>query len=554
MKTNDIFNIIQTIERIFYDLVLIRSDTGTLLERDIEKYLYEVVSNMEYFRKKPELCGLYNLESDHLGRSVVWGLVKGKGNKTIILMHHHDVVDAFDYGILLEYAYNPLKLHSVLRDKDIHDEVNEDLNSGEWIFGRGTADMKAGAAIQVALLEKYAYEKDFEGNILLLSVPDEESFSIGMREAVNLLVELKEKFDLEYKILINSEPHERKEKNTGLLYEGSVGKLMPVIYVRGKKSHVRDAFDGLNPITLLSEIAKRIDLNPDFQDVVGDEISPPPSFVYFRDRKECYDASIPQSAAGYFNILCLNTSPKDILSMLKEICEESFDSALYRINDNYKRSMAKIKGNITNLPWKSNVKLFTEIYEEAVGESGDSFIKDYNSTIERVMKDYQLGKINMQEGTILLIEKTLEYIKDLSPMVIIAFSPPYYPYVTNRDIKDLPNKVSKLSEELNKYSTQNWNERYEKRNYFMGISDMSYTVLIDSEEVTPYIAPNMPLWGNVYSIPFESMKKLSIPVINIGPWGKDLHKFTERVYKKDLFERTPKLIKHAIDYLLREKC
>ena len=27
--------------------------------------------------------------------------------------------------------------------------------------------------------------------------------------------------------------------------------------------------------------------------------------------------------------------------------------------------------------------------------------------------------------------------------------------------------------------------------------------------------------------------------INIGPWGKDFHKLTERVYKEDLYERTP---------------
>jgi arginine utilization protein RocB len=46
------------------------------------------------------------------------------------------------------------------------------------------------------------------------------------------------------------------------------------------------------------------------------------------------------------------------------------------------------------------------------------------------------------------------------------------------------------------------------------------------------------------------MEALSVPVINIGPWGKDLHKFTERVFKADLFERTPALLEAAIDYLL----
>ena len=38
--------------------------------------------------------------------------------------------------------------------------------------------------------------------------------------------------------------------------------------------------------------------------------------------------------------------------------------------------------------------------------------------------------------------------------------------------------------------------------------------------------------------------------INIGPWGKDFHKLTERVYKEDLYVRTPKILDHAVKILL----
>ena len=37
----------------------------------------------------------------------------------------------------------------------------------------------------------------------------------------------------------------------------------------------------------------------------------------------------------------------------------------------------------------------------------------------------------------------------------------------------------------------------------------------------------------------------------IGPWGKDFHKPTERVYKEDLYMRTPKILGVAITELLR---
>ena len=97
-----------------------------------------------------------------------------------------------------------------------------------------------------------------------------------------------------------------------------------------------------------------------------------------------------------------------------------------------------------------------------------------------------------------------------------------------------------------------WQETYRKKNYMMGITDLSYAALQNSDDIVPSIGPNMPLWQKTYDIPFAGMEALSVPVINIGPWGKDLHKFTERVYKPDLCERTPVLLECAIDYVLGE--
>jgi arginine utilization protein RocB len=60
----------------------------------------------------------------------------------------------------------------------------------------------------------------------------------------------------------------------------------------------------------------------------------------------------------------------------------------------------------------------------------------------------------------------------------------------------------------------------------------------------------MPLWDHLYSINFEGLKNLNIPVMNVGPWGKDLHKLTERVNLKDLKNHTPKLIMDIIENVL----
>ncbi|MCB2295471.1 M20/M25/M40 family metallo-hydrolase [Clostridium algoriphilum] len=538
------------IKEILIDLISVQSDTGTPLEKDIENYLYSWLQNLEYFQKNATNFGSYPLKNDPLERSVVWGLIKGNGRKTVILLNHHDVVDSNDYQTLKEYAYRPDILEEMLKNVELTEDVNDDLTSGEWIFARGAADMKAGVAIQLSLIEQFSEKQNIIGNILFVSVADEESLSLGMRQSVELLEKIKNKFDLEYTILIDSEPHQKTENNEGVFHTGSVGKLMPVVYVRGKKTHIGDIFQGFNPILLLSQIVNATELNSDFSDIVEDEISPPPSWTFFRDGKKFYDASIPESAGGYFSILTLKRTPNIILEQLIEISKNAFENVIDQMNSNYSRYLRKINKNQQNLPWKSNVKTFAQIYNDAIEQSGDEFLKDYRLTIGKLRTDIKNNTITIPESSLAIIGKTLEYISDKTPMVVIAFSPPYYPHVSINDLKRLDKSVTEIDKVIIQIASEVCNETYIKKNYFMGISDMSYSALNESEKIIPHIQYNMPLWKHMYDIPFETIKRLNIPSINIGPYGKDLHKFTERVLEKDVIRQTPQIIASVINHVL----
>ncbi|MTI47444.1 MAG: M20/M25/M40 family metallo-hydrolase [Firmicutes bacterium] len=547
-------NLCSNIKDNLLNLVSIKSDTGTRLERKIEFFIHDQLSRINYYKENTELYGAYKLEKDHLERAIVWSLVKGEGKDTVILLHHHDAVDADDYRQLSKFAYDPDALSNELKKLSLSEEVRKDLEGNEWIFGRGTADMKAGAAIQLSLIEKYSKKTNFNGNILLLSVPDEENLSLGMREAVKLLNKLKKSFNLEYKLLINSEPHGRREDEIATLYEGSAGKVTPLIYVRGKQTHILDVFQGINPIALLSEVIKRSEMNLDFVDKVGKEQSPPPAWINTRDRKIAYDISIPQAAGGYLNVITLNSSPKEVINKIKNICESSFSEAIEIIREKYKKYESLVEKDIVDMkiPWKVNVKDFSEVYKQAYNKYGNVFIEDYKRAMDEVKRKIENNDINMQEGTFELIEKTLEYIDDFSPIMVIAVSPPYYPNVSNITMENLSEMVLNLNQEISKYSKEKWNISYEKQNYFMGISDMSYVSLSDSMEDVSSIGDNMPLWDNIYSIDFKGIKSLNIPVMNIGPWGKDIHKFSERVFKKDVYERVPELIEFTIKKILNQ--
>ena len=199
------------------------------------------------------------------------------------------------------------------------------------------------------------------------------------------------------------------------------------------------------------------------------------------------------------------------------------------------------------------LKTFSQIYKAAIEQSGDEFLVDYRLTIDKLKIDIKNNIICIPESNLAIIGKTLEYIADKTPMVVIAFSPPYYPHVSINDFEKLDKRISDIEKVVVRIADEVCDETYHKRNYFMGISDMSYAALNESEKIIPHIQANMPLWKNMYDIPFEVMKKLAIPSINIGPCGKDLHKFTERVLERDVIKQTPKLILGVIKHILRDE-
>ncbi|UCF90020.1 MAG: M20/M25/M40 family metallo-hydrolase [Desulfobacterales bacterium] len=540
------------IENLMLELVAIRSDTGTRWEKEVEAYLFKWLGRCDYFRQNPNLYGQYALSQDPLDRTVVWGLLKGKGDQTVILMHHHDVVDAYDYGNLSRWAYAPEALSQALAEVALTEEVRADLAGGEWLFGRGTADMKGGAAIQLVLLEDLSRQRSLKGNVLLLSLPDEESLSVGMRGCLHLLIDLQQKFNLQYKMLINSEPHFRDADGQGIFYEGSAGKVLPVIYVRGQKTHIGQIYQGFNPVLLLSEIVLQTELNTDFSDRVRGEVAPPPSWSYFRDRKEAYDASIPGSAGGYLSLISLKQTPRALIQQLKNSCEVAISRVIAKIHASY---TAHSRNNLAqgSLPsWRVNVKTFAELYAEAAHDAHEAFVEDYARTVDKISAEVRQERLNAPEATFRMIEKTLSYVADLAPVVVIALAPPYYPPINNGDFQSLPKRVRKVGEHLIRLAADRWGEAYKRLNYMIGITDMSYAALQNGENIVPYIGPNMPLWQKTYEIPFAAMEALAIPVINIGPWGKDCHKFTERVLKRDLVARTPLLLERAVQYLLAE--
>jgi len=540
------------IEDIFYSLVKIRTDTNTIYEKNIESFYNSFFQNIEYFKKKNDYYGFYPIDKDPLGRNIFWALVKGSGSDTIIFINHYDVVDVEDFKILKNYAFSPEEVEKKLLmiREELPEEAREDLDSGQYIFGRGTADMKAGIAIQLALLKRYSELENLHGNILFLSVPDEENLSAGMRGAIELLDELNNRFDLKYILTINSEPHQRVKKDTGVISEGSVGKIMPFIYVRGYLSHAGKVFEGFNPVSLLSRIVSKTELNLGLSDFIENEASPPPTWLHFKDSKNHYDVSMPLGAYGYMSIQNLNRDPVMVIDDIKKICMEAFSELIEYMNASYEKYCRNIKRAYNPLAWQPKVVTYKELYDEAYANYGDAFVNSYKCALKEAKSKVASGQKSMADVNLYLVERIFDFIDDLNPRVVIGLAPPYYPNVSNINIENLDTRIKRLSEDIIRYAMEKFNQPYEREYFFTGISDLSYTYIKNGEEVAESLKGNMPLYGSIYSIPLDKIEKYSMPCINIGPWGKDFHKLTERVLKEDLFYRTPSILNYVISSLL----
>lgn len=541
---------------LFLSYVAVNSESGTAKEKLAAEFVVSALRGLPYFIKHPRLLALEPVPGDHLQRSIAWALAKGKGSRTVVLIHHLDVVEVEDFGLFKHLAFDPAALEKALAEdpSGLDADARADLASGRWAFGRGSADMKAGGAIQLSALAACTEAENMPGNVLLLAVPDEERLSAGMRAASTLLSTLRERHCLEYVLMINSEPHQRKVSDKGLLSGGSIGKMLPFVYARGILAHAGKSYEGFNPLALLGDIISRSEMCPGLTDIDerSGESAPPPTWLMARDGKAAYDVSMPLGAFGCLSVLFLRSGPRQVLDSLLEISRECAAAVASRVNDSIDRYRAAAGRSDARCKWAPVVQSFSEFIEGARKADPGRFDRYYDEALIRVRGMLRDGSASYAGATRDLIEAIFLYCPIDQPRVIVGLVPPYYPSVSYRDRSGFESIIKELAAELNEYSKDRFAQDYELESYFTGISDLSYSSLgsMEALDLEKCMDGHMPLYGESYAIPFADIERSAMPCINIGPWGKDFHKLSERVLKEDAFSRTPALVLRAIEYAL----
>lgn len=539
-----------TVRRIALELTAMESVVGTPGERRITDAIKERLHAMPWFKDHPESIITAPLEGDPLKREAVLVLLKGAGDpdarETVVLIGHTDTVGVEDYGTLKPWSTQPALLATALKEMPLPKKVEEDLASGDYLFGRGLLDMKTGVAAILTLLQEAATHRSaLKGHVLAAFVPDEEGGSKGMLAAVSALAALQRKENLELLAMLDTDytSPRHPEDPCRYLYAGTVGKIMPAFYVTGKETHVGDPFGGLDAAALSAAILEEIDLNPAYADDALGEVAVPPIALRLQDLKEAYSVQSLREAWLYFSVATHRRTPDQVLAEMARGARIATDRVLHRLEAHH-RAWQRLQQKPENpRRWPSlRIRTYEELHREVAARMPD-LPWHMDAFLETLRKSPDLEE---REAALAMVRELTRLHPDKSPAVVVFFTPPYYPHIAVGE--DAP-KSKALLTALSSLGTEADGHPLVLKRFYPFISDLSYAAA-PPMEAKEALVRNMPGFGVTYTLPLSDMEALSLPVANIGPYGHDAHQFTERLDTCYGFKVFPELLLGTVMRLL----
>lgn len=532
-------------------LTEVGSIVGSSDERNATRKLMERFEAMDYFKEHPEDLFYIDVPEDPLKRNSVVALVRGKkgvSKRTVVLIGHTDTVGTSDYGEIEALATQPHQLPEKLSQVSLPEEARRDLESGDYLFGRGLFDMKSGVSILVHVLEDFARKADeLQGNIIFAGVCDEEGGSAGMLSVVPELVRRMEREGLDYRAVIDTDYSAPRFEGdeTRYIYVGTVGKLMPSFFVVGSETHAGDPYKGIDPNQISSAIMEEMNLAMAYADEAEGEVTVPPVSLRQKDLKPEYSVQTAKTAYVYFNFSTHSSTPDEMMTRIKAGAHRAFKKTIDALKAEFAVYSQRSGFSHYELPWKERVLSYRELYEAVKKERGEEVDQRLEALEAKLLKE---AGTDEREHALRMVELLHSMWSDKDPVVIAYYSPPYYPHIY---VKGESEKERELLDAV-AAAQKNCQSSYtiKMRKFYPYISDLSYAAAPREAGAVESLRDNMPGFGKKYKLPLEDMQKLNLPVVNIGPFGKDAHKFTERVQVDYSFEVVPGLVRDTILHLL----
>lgn len=486
-------------------------------------------------------------EGDALKRRAVFALLRAphKTKRTIILTGHFDVVDTANCGELADATFDLEKYTSLLKKTSMEEQTRAELESGNWLFGRGSMDMKAGLALFMASMEKWAEDPGLKVNLLFWAVPDEEANSAGMIGSLRTFVEICEKENLQPVAALTGEPcfwtnGSKDQPAVRPYYTGTTGKMMPFFYAFGKSAHINDYLEGFSSALLISEIVSLGEADCSLYEGQGLDLLAPPVCLGLEIHRRGYSVTVPDEASAYFNVVSAQRNPQDVLRWATLVAAKASGKARDKLNKAVMFALDK-GADFPDIP-EVNVLPFRLLVKKAQEKLQDSFESEREAFFASLPKETDAREAALAECSWLFKHSGLP-----RPTVIVGFLPPYYPARINRAKSPEERKLKEVMEELvAQAQALSADGAVKLHQVFGGISDLSFLGFAQLQEGAKQIKNDMAGWGNIFSLPTDLKSTLDIPVANMGPAGKDAHQATERLELEYSLKIAPKLLSEAI--------
>lgn len=525
-------------------------------ESAVAQYVYDYFAGLDYFKEHPDYIKKFQTKDDFVCRHSTYAFVKGtkgKSNKTVILIGHIDTVGVDDYTPIQEYAFKTEELPQKLKESfDLSQEVLDDIESGEYMFGRGALDMKSGVAGHMYLIKYFSeHPEELDGNILQIAECDEEDNSKGIITALDELVELKKREGFEYIACINADYSTNYSPGDEhrYIYYGSIGKLLPCFVAFGKEAHVGQAFSAFDPNLLIAEVTRNMSLNTDLCDIAQGEVAIPPISLKQTDTKVGYTVQTALTAFSYYNYFTHGLGPGEVLQKCIDIGKKSFVDVIEYLNAQYRRFCELSKVDFTALPWAPRVYSWDEFYSELAEKHGKKFTESLDAYARKLNEEDPT--LDMRLFSLKVAEEAWKWHEDKSPALVVFFGSVYSARIemtrkTEKE-RDLLDAVESAVEKVRPES-----ERLIKtRMFYPYISDSSFMAVCDELSSVQAIESNMPAWNHKYVHKTDKILEINVPVVNIGTFGRDGHMLTERVDMKQTFRNVPNITYETIVELLK---
>ena len=516
------------------ELVKIPSVTESAAESAPGLYIKERLEKLSYFRERPQNLQWIDTPLEGAAeklRSLVVRVDAARTTKrTLLLIGHYDVVDIACYGDLIAHAFDA-------------DWLNKYFEAGgDDLYGRGTMDMKCGVALEIDLIEEFAADRSkFDVNLVFAFVGDEENSSAGMRGVLPALASM-QKEGLEFLAALNTEPGEAGHSGLvgPMVYLGTLGKLMPSFYVRGRDAHVGNYYDGYSAILAAARIVAHAEGNPNLADPLNGVSQPSWMCIDIRSLRDVYSVTVADRACAYFNCFTTRNTPADVMEQMKFIASTALEETTRQLAASYRSLRESGYEGGAFLPPAVRVLTLAELTEAARKKVGPAFDNELKLFIESIPPG------DMRARGI----KAVDHIADLSglegPYAVCFFLPPWLPVRTDLTNKAGDQAVAEAARAVGRELEALHGLKLTEIELFAGLCDLSYVGASVSEKDVEALSSNMPGWGSIYKIPLKEMQGFALPVVNLGPSGEEAHRKGERLHLRYSLDILPGLLRSLI--------